>query len=279
MDNVIYDYKWIMNQEARLRYSQTNDPGDLYPAIEEPIHMYDITYRILEIAYNSTIIRVGNSVGHLTKSLLAYESDSAHTNLVRSLVKYALDCKFGWNISSPRYDRSEIDEAILLHDLPENETGDIPDNRNRNEAKKLAQENAYFENILATYKPSYKYHSEKITRLLHEMQEKSTVEGRLLYVADKASAIIMMLTYDRIGLYPYVYPNEPTVSKIDPSELAMCSKLANGGIKLSELWTVDYLFGRNIAQFDESGFFTAIIVMATLIVHGEWYDWREKQYK
>lgn len=277
--DIIYDYGKIMGWESKLVYKYDEESRKRYSQTNNPLRMQNITYRILELAYNSTIMRAGNISGHLTNSLLAFESDGAHTNLVRTLVKYAMDDIYGWNNPSPRYDRSEIDEAVTIHDLAENETGDIADNRNRDEAKKLQQENAYLDIFMKSYEPSLEAHSNNIIKLLHEMQDKSTAEGRMLYAADKASAIIMMLVYDKIGLYPKVYPSESSIAKVSPLEIVMCTKQSDGSMLLSELWTIDYLCGRKLIQFDDTGFFTAIIVMATLIVHGDWYMWRENHYK
>lgn len=272
----IFDYyKYIMEKEARLRTGRTTRYCDL--PIEPPPQMADTTKRILEIAKNNTILRSGNRTGHLTTATMAYESDGGHTNLVRSLVKYGFE---NYSIRSnyiSTYKDYFIDEAVTWHDLPENETGDIPDNRNRNEAEKLQQENAYFEQELKS--PN----KDTTMQLLREMQDKSSPEGRILYVADKLSAIIMMLVYDKLAYdhlchYPHVYTDEKSISKIDQKEIDMCQKRPNGSILLSELWTVDFLYGRKIVNYDDGGFYTAILVMATLLVHNEWYEWREKQY-
>ena len=110
------------------------------------------------------------------------------------------------------------------------------------------------------------------------MQEKSSPEGRTLYTADKVSAIIMMLCYDKLGLYPGVRPSDKSIAKVDRTEVGFCKKQSNGKILLSELWTVDFLYGREIVQYDDTGYFLAILVMATLLIHGKWYDWREAQY-
>ena len=44
------------------------------------------------------------------------------------------------------------------------------------------------------------------------------------------------------------------------------------------MWAVDFFKMRKFNELDGSGFFTAIIVMYTLIVKGHWYTWREKDY-
>ena len=275
MNTINYgDFKFIMEKEGRLRTGKTTRYIDL--PIGPPHEIEKITKRILEITKGSTVLRSGNRTGHLTTATTAFESDAAHTNLVRTLVKYCIN-NYGIKSSYiPSYNTYSIDEAAILHDLAENETGDIPDNRDRNEAEKLQQEDAYNDEILETYPEVYR---PKLKKLLKEMQDKSSSEGRILYVADKLSAIIMMLVYDMVETYPpYVFEDEKSISKISKEEIALCHKLPNNGILLSELWTADFLYGRKIVNYDDGGFYTAILVMATLLVHNEWYKWRIKQY-
>ena len=269
---ILKEYTRIMQKETALKTSR------LYLTKAQPRQLYNITKRIMEITRNSTILRSGNVTGRLTKESMAFESDGAHTNLVRSLVKYALDLHYGWGNSTPEYYRSEIDEAITIHDLPENITGDIPDNRDRNEAEKIRLENEYFDRFMNTYTSSEFLHCQKIRKLLQEMQERSSFEGRILYVADKISAVLMMLYYDSIGLYPSIAPDDSRLAKISHQEKEFCEVLQDGTILLSELWTADFLYGRNIVQYDDTGFFLAVLILATLYTRGEWYDWREMQY-
>ena len=276
--SILEQYEDIMQKEAKLRASTLKEYSARYLPLERPHQMHKITKRILEITQNSTVLRSGNITSGITKDFTAFESDGAHTNLVRSLVKYALDSYCGWGYSTRNYSRFEMDEAATIHDLPENITGDIPDNRNRDEAEKNRIENAYFEDLMTTYPPSQSPHCWKIKRLLREMQDKSSFEGRILYVADKLSAILMMLHYDRAQLYPSINPSDPRISKASREEREFCEVQQDGTILLSELWTVDFLYGRNIVQYDDTGFFLSVLVMATLIVRGEWYSWREAQY-
>ena len=39
-----------------------------------------------------------------------------------------------------------------------------------------------------------------------------------------------------------------------------------------------YLQMRKLVQYDDTGFFTALIVMYTLQIHNYWYSWREADY-
>ena len=276
--DILEKYEEIMHNEAVFRAARTDDPCDHYLPLERPAMMRDITLRIMEVAKSSTVLRSGNITGKLTKSCIAFESDGAHTNLVQALVKCALDSRYGWGVSPPNYDRTEIHEAIMIHDLPENETGDIPDNRTRDETEKVKVEKAYIDKYLAKYSLAHHTHCWNIKKILREMQDKSSIEGRTLYVADKAAAIIMMLYYDKMGLRPRVSPTDDVLAKINQTEIDICNREPGGKILLSELWTVDFLYGREIVNYDDTGFFLAILVMMTLLVHGKWYDWREAQY-
>lgn len=246
-----------------------------------PTQMYRIAKRILEIAKNSTVIRSGNITGRLTTDGIAYESDGAHTNLMRAMVDYAIDHVY--NLSDqelPYYNDRVIHEAILLHDLPENLTGDIADNRKRDELQKAEIETQYYTDFSDNYGDTEKAFYQSVMYLLDEMSKKSSREGCLLYTADKVSAIIMMLAYDQLKLFPHAFANDDSLSNITLRELNLCEmRSPEGGLLLSELWTIDYLCGRNLIQYDKLGFFTALLIMITLIVHGNWYHWRESMYK
>ena len=275
-------YLDIIKNELVLKTSQFKGIIDInsYYILQVPDEQVrTTTMRILEIAKNSTVLRCGNITGHLTSDTIAYESDGAHTNLVRALVKYAMDYIYGWGANSPNFHRAEIDEAALIHDLPENITGDIPDNRNRDEEEKNRIENAYIEELITSSKIRRSTHARQVKKLLSEMQNRSSVEGRLLYSADKVSAVIMMLMLDHLGLNPHAFPGEESICKMTDEEVSFCTKQQDGSILLSDAWTIDYLHGRKLNHYDDYSFFTAILVMATLLIKGEWYDWRYKQYK
>ena len=283
VDEATSKYGSIIGKELRLKASQHTrnviDIDSFFILQFSGEQIRSTSLRLLEIAKNSTVLRCGNVLGHLTNDTIAYESDGAHTNLVRAMVKYAMDFIYGWGANSPNYYREEIDEAALIHDLPENDTGDVPDNRTRDEASKQKVEETFIEEFMKQAKPRKPMHAHKVRKLLQQMQDKSTTEGRILYTADKLSAVIMMLALDHLGLYPYAFPGEKSISKISDEEFSFCTKRTDGSVLLSDVWTIDFLHGRKLNQYDDYSFFTAILIMTTLLVKGEWYDWRYKQYK
>ena len=61
--------------------------------------------------------------------------------------------------------------------------------------------------------------------------------------------------------------------------MEICGPHKSGFYKASEMWTIDHLKIRELIRLDDDGFFTALIVMYTLMVNGKWYSWREKDYR
>ncbi|MBR3052417.1 HD domain-containing protein [Candidatus Saccharibacteria bacterium] len=266
----------IMEQESALHKREC---GNAFLMEEfDPSDYDNLAYRLLEFAENGTVLRSGDHTAGLVISQRTHESDAAHTNLVRQLMNYAMDSYYGWGAPPPHYDRREMDEAAAIHDLPENITGDIPDNRNRDEEEKDRIENSYFETFLHRYNQADRVHCRRVEFLLHEMRAKSSEEGRLLYSADKISAIIERLSANRLGKFPRIHPDSPAIAKYSQTERDFCTKYSDGKLLQSELWTIDYLYGRRQNAHDDTGFFTAALVMTTLLVRSEWYTWREMQY-
>ena len=276
--DIIDSYNNIMMQEKKMFCLETDSAVSYDIVSYDSLSMLDTAYRLLQIARNSTVLRSGNIAGRLTHDDIAYESDGGHTNLVQATLNYALDYHYGIGIGTPRYSRREISEAVLIHDLPENITGDIADNRQRDEQQKMKIERQFIQDFMLRYDPEYDVLCKHVQELLLEMNNKSTEEGCLLYMADKLSAITMMLCYDEIGVFPSIMPNDPSIAMRAQSEVDACARQFDGTILLSELWTIDYLFGRKLCHYDDSGFFTALLVMQTLLVHKKWYDWRKFQY-
>ena len=164
-----------------------------------------------------------------------------------------------------------------MHDLSENEIGDIPDNGDRNDEEKDALEMAYYEKYAAKFIDGKL--EKHVLRLLGEMQKKNSFTGRMVYLADKVAALIITLCLDEIGYSPMTYMASPHASNRDRAEMRMCDSTKDGMYLASEMWTMDFFEMRNLCQYDDTMFFTALIVAATLRVRGSWYNWREKAYQ
>lgn len=249
--------------------------------IFEPEDIFNITYQIREFAKASTVLRSYTSRYGLSEDSLAFESVGAHTNLMAALVDRALEYLFPSLIdcSIDGYNYREIIEAVRRHDLPENITGDIPDNGERDEGLKSVFEHSYHKHfghyIVNPYSSEF---NKKVNELLLQMEKKDTTLGRLLYSADKTAAIIIVLYYDSINKSPRLNLDNQLATSRDLAEMKLCDYRIRNSCRASEMWTIDFLKARELNKYDDYGFFTAIIVMYTLVVKGEWYNWRKNEY-
>ena len=137
--------------------------------LNDPELVYSLTQVLMEAADNSKVLRSGEIQSGNTKDTRAYESDGAHVNLVQMLVslyfetmlyrkvpiRYILNHptlfakrlyrRFTW----PHW--SIVEAVIKMHDFPENEFNDIPDNGTRNETTKRLEEHLYLERLEKHY--------------------------------------------------------------------------------------------------------------------------------
>lgn len=275
-----YEFQRIMHQEAKY-----NPACESYSHVAiDPIYL--TTRQIYEVAKSSFILRSYINRYNLSDDALTHESVAAHTNLVAMLVDRAIahNADFAKKLE---YSYREIMEAIRIHDLPENEIGDLPDNGSQDEGKKRELEKAYFNKKYATNYPADEYvFGQRVMRLFESINNQDSFASRLIYSADKAAAIIATLTYDSTDAIfdikvptPLMYENDVRASARDKTEMHICDFTSKGGgHKASEMWTIDHFHIRKLSRFDETGYFTAIIVMYTLLSNGHWYEWREQDY-
>lgn len=223
-----------------------------------------------------------------TETPVVLESVAAHTNLMSAMLDLALARTYGqlfgdtseslWANDGHTY--REIMRAAHLHDLPENLIGDLLDNGSINEAVKAQQEQDYFENMRVNFSPRTLGLQLRAENLVKEMaqDDPQSKAGRLLKLADKSSAVLMCLLLDAVGQSPMLGMDAPQLSPRDRAEMEMCDYVAGDRRRASEMWTADLFNIRRFVRCDDTGFFTALIIMATLMVHGQWYSWRQKLY-
>ena len=289
------EYTRIMENEAMFK-----------PACKRfatrPYDIYRATKYLAEIAKASVLLRGWCSIFNLASNkIVAYESDGAHTNLMMAMVDRALVAVYGPNYegctkATEGYTYREIMEAVRLHDLPENSFGDWVDNGERDGELKLKLENGYYNQFQGNYTEDEGAFISKVRQIIDEMNEKEHPFsiGRLLYAADKYSAVIIALSYDAKTKQAEEYEDENVLAEIsvpamhrsfllaskrDHDEMDLCDYEAEGYSKASEMFTTDILHIRDLNQYDDTGFFTGVIVMQTLMVNGRWYNWREKDYE
>lgn len=300
--NIYADYNRIMELEDQMKCGLTDR---IFKTTSTIFHtsaheLSQQIYQLVEVAKNSLVPRsyikkYGLSdteeyaIARDSKKIpILHESVAAHTNLLCALVDRAITLTYGPDFGEPGcdfertsdgYTYREIMEAIRLHDLPENDIGDIPDDGSFNEEEKSLLELEYYkERIYSKYAGRDYFFKHRVFKLIEDMHSKKQSTGRLLYVADKTAAILMALVYDSLGLMPTIDGSMPELSRKDVAEIGLCDFEYNGHYKASEIWTIDFFHIRKINELDDTNFFTAIIVLYTLIVNGRWYDWREDDY-
>ena len=220
---------------------------------------------------------------------IAYESVSAHTNLVKALVDRALAYCYDSDFHRTKdgYTYREIMAVIERHDLPENILGDIADNGERPDTE-LANIERLYQRQFAGFSPMFEEEFERnVSNLYRDYEEKRGHTGKLIYGADKLAAILVTLGYDSIGKSPVLSSAREDASAKEKRAMELCQYREHhvGGptgeyylCRASEMWTIDYLKYRELQQYDETGLFTACLIMETLIVNEEWYSWREESY-
>ena len=292
---ILAEYKRIMENESRASNNRSfflsggfsKSPRNGVPNLSE-LEVYQLTQQIAEIAKSSLLPRGYIERYNQNDSKIAFESIAAHTNLVTALVDRALSYYYGpnfgevdgeWPITLDGWSYRQIMETIRIHDLPENEFGDLPDNGSTNRDKKDMLEHRYLQKFAETYPDSEDVLVHSSLALFRLIGSPRSHTGRLIHLADKAAAIIITLCYDDAKVSPIIHKDDPSLSKRDLEEIKLCDYCENGYFRASEMWTVDYLHIRKFAELDIDGFFTAIIVMYTLMVNGRWYSWREKDYQ
>lgn len=273
-------YLEVMEEERKL----AENSGFV---VVEPEEAYGTVQRLVEVMGLSFVSRGYNKKYHVSNSNEKFETVAAHTNLATSLLMGFLRWRYASDTTrtADGFSFFSVIEAIKRHDLPENKTGDISDDGNRDEDEKIRVEQAYQceYSKMAPYRDA-KFEIE-VLRLLKIMEQHGRPgTGRALYLSDKVSALLITLYLNEIGRPPYATVNTKGITRRDIDEMKIiCRNNPSAKTKtrflVSEMWAVDYFKSRKIINYDETGYFTSLIVMATLMMNGgKWYLWREQWY-
>lgn len=267
-------YSEIIKKEQQLSGRDSWDDG-----IKNANDIANATKRIMEHATQSIITRSYNSDYGLSNDLITFESDAAHVNLMCTVLDFALAFKYrDFPAGIIPYYR-EIMNAARRHDLPENLFGDSADNNSRDEKAKRATDRIYqttYDDLEVSYEHIF---DTRVSKLVNGMDNLQTPHERLLKCADKAVAVLMTLCLKFHGFPATILRHSRAVSKLNRQQMRICRRNARQYVfEASELWTVDYLVLRRFDLLDSTGFITAVLIMATLMVNKEWYPWREKKY-
>lgn len=275
LEFVEQQYQQIIAEEAKLSFSTWDVP--------EATEIWNATQQIAEYITSGTVPRsyIWNYHVSDVEPRSLYESVAAHTNLMAAIADLALCYRYGpyFQYTNDGYTYREIMEAIRRHDLPENVTGDIPDDGARDDFAKSDDDTAYQLNF-SQLAPSRNAESErKVRRLLQEMDGKTSPTGKLIYLADKVSAVLAVLYYDSIAKWPHKLVTEDNITLRDIEEMRLCDfEYERNGYLASEMWAIDYFETRRLVRYDDIGYITALLVMFTLQVRRQWYSWRESKY-
>lgn len=258
--------------------------------------VYNTVAKSLEYAGSEYNPSSYNQKAGTTKEKNTAESVAAHSFVMERLTKMVLEILYKDDIENGRklkdtgHTLDEVTEAASRHDLPENLISDIADNGSFNRDEIAEAEQKYWENY-SKYSLRSPEYERNVNQLLDEMNAKSTVLGQILYLSDKVSRLISTLTSDFLSRKediqrdhfsdvksPRMWEKDESLSIRDRKEMELCDSNENGYYKASEMWTVDFLHIRRISRYDHTGYFTAILIMATLAVNAMWYKWRENDY-
>ena len=262
--------------------------------IKIPNASYDeilgLTNQIREVAKSSTVPR-SCSTRYSPKTIekIAPESVGSHTNLMATIIDRVLAHRYGsyFSQTEDNFTYREIMEVARRHDLPENVIGDIPDNGNRHNSELAITERAYHKEFIKNSPSKELKFEERIKKLQDSMNLKNSFSGRLLYAADKVSAIIHVLELDSMSYSPVLSTTDKNLSSAELEAMKICDyRYEHHGLagpstdfKASELWTIDYFKTRKLYDYDDTGLITAILIMDTILINGKWYDWRRKDYE
>lgn len=272
--------KFLKIMESESQFIPGFDAGLLTEAGARELLGY--VTQAFEVCSLALVSRVYNIRYGLTEDTKTFESVSAHTLLLETIVDRFLLFEYGSNFkrTADKYSYREIMEAVRRHDLPEIIIGDQPDNGKRDDKELAKKEQQYWRMFSSLFLNGKTKSEGRINSLLLEMQERRSSTGRALYVADKIALIVMALRCDTKKVSPTMQLNDPDASDNERADMQTCDRCdKNGRFLGSEMWTVDYFKTRRLYRYDSTGFFTAFVVMATLAAHNNrWYHWREKDY-
>jgi hypothetical protein len=89
---------------------------------------------------------------------------------------------------------------------------------------------------------------------------------------------------DLYALNPLIYFDYSDTEKLtsrerDELKIIRGTRRPNSPVPAFEMWTADFLAIRRLMDYDDYGYFTGLLIAYTLACRGEWYTWREKDYK
>lgn len=220
---------------------------------QEPEYILSQVVQLFEIADASIIPETYIKKYHLRTDEHTLESIYTQVNLVYAIFSRALaNLSYHVDLSEDKtddyqlkklshYTLGEIIEAIILYYLPNNQTSSS-------------------------------------SELLKDIRPDGSLIGQMLYLSSKTAVIITALIYDSRNLSVKMSIEQCAAFSQGYFGITRCDFHKDNYYKSSEVRTMDFFEIRQLTKCDHTGYFTAIIIMATLIVNNTWYAWRKIAY-
>ena len=237
---VLAEYKDVIKKEIKLRLAlhHPNWMDDSKSFMAE--EMYEIAWRILNVGKDACCFFPFNLAVEGVKELIyPPRTVGGHMILTSAIAEAALDVKYETTFGNDILFYTRTDDGYSYRDI--------------------------MDHIWL--------------RDFSEAELLSFSTGRLIYLSERAAEIILALTMDMITSEPLmVAEDNPEISELERRGMRLCDFSYEGKCKISEMMSIDFFALRKFVDYDENLFFTALILMCTLIVNNCWYSWRELQY-
>lgn len=237
-------------------------------------------FRYLPKSVNQKRLGLYLSSKNQIDSQIILESVSAHTTLTMALVRDILNYIYGINFAYTvdGYTMGEAMEVAFRHDLAEVITGDTPDNKTRDESQKHTIESQFLKHYSELTLPGQDNFETNVKRLHQEFEHRSMPTGRVIAIADKASAILSVQGLRNHGIRLQVSPTSPLVAPNDRLAMQIIDGQTSKAYDVDELWAVSYFETRHFIDFDDTGIMTELLILHTLKTRHTWFDWRAQRY-
>ena len=189
------------------------------------------------------------------------ESDAEHT--LGTLILLRLISEFQPEVLE-KLNYRELNDVLLLHEIGEIELGDIPDDGSRNEDFKNQTEYRVAESFVKVFG-----NRRRIMHIFKNFQKRARRTGELLYMIDKAEAILQGLIYEKQGRGGHLFKKPAEVTERD-----RLSYEATGRDDLVDIWAYGFVKRSRKFRFYEQIF--SIIEEAVIDVRGKSFDWIDK---
>lgn len=237
------------------------------------------------INYDSeSIVETMKKIGNLNDnqlSLLSHELsklEPKHTNKPESVNEHsfgAIEIARGIARFFPEVlDKTTLERVIRVlhyHDLPEKDVGDIPDDGDRDEVQKNANELSVMEVFVANWPSSEREDFLRDYKLFQDpfsdqLNSDDRHFAQFAYICDKLDALLKAIVYEANGHLGFRNAQALTDREIDAIEKV-------GNDNLVDCWSYQFLHRVMPKDFPHYEVFAGILKSAILAVRNSWFKW------